>query len=255
MRIAIHHVGDVGLRAGRILLGERRLTALGVVGTRPNTRTDSRLEPVGDLATYDVFVSDDPDRALADAEAALAADVSCVLWADGSEDLAALGDGFAVQGRTLLVGSNLASGIAPCLASHEAARTEDLLEVRYAWTEPGRPLRRGEPIPFPDPIGACWARDRGDLGISSRFVAPVDGEWAAAMARVTVGTAAGVVTRTVGVADHAAHLEAIALAAGAATVGDHPSGLAVPSDRSETYLAAALEAGLDVASYATEPAD
>lgn len=255
MRVAIHHVGDVGLRAGRILLGERRLTALGVVGTRPNTRTDPRLEAATDIATYDVLVSDDRDGAVAEAERALAADVSCVLWADGNDDLAALGDEFAARGRTLLVGANLASGIAPCLASHESARTADLLEVRYAWTEPGRPLRRGEPIPFPDPIGACWARDRGVLGISSRFVAPVDGPWAGAMARVTIGTPAGVVSRVVGVADDAAHVEALALAAGAVTVGDHAYGLTVAADRSEAYLAAALEAGLDVASYSTEPAN
>lgn len=255
MRIAIHHVGDVGLRAGRILLGERRLTALGVVGSRPNTRTDPRLEAATDLTSYDVFVSDDREAAVAEAEGALAADVTCVLWADGNDDLAALGDEFAAQGRTLLVGANLASGIAPCLASHESARTADLLEVRYAWTEPGRPLRRGEPIPFPDPIGACWSRDRGVLGISSRFVAPVDGEWAGAMARVTIGTPAGVVSRIVGVADDAAHLEAIALAAGAVTVGDYAFGLAHAADRSEAYLAAALEAGLDVASYSTEPAN
>jgi hypothetical protein len=254
VRIAIHHVGDVGLRAGRILLGERRLTALGIIGSRPNTRPDPRLEAASDITTYDLLVSDDTEDPVAQAEKALAADVSCVLWADPTDDLAALGDEFAAEGLTLLVGANLASGIAPCLASHESARTADLLEVRYAWTEPGRPLRRGEPIPFPDPIGACWGRDRGELGISSRFVAPVDGEWAGAMARVTIGTPAGVVSRVVGVADHAAHLEAIALAAGAVTVDDHVSGLTVPVDRSEAYLAAALEAGLDVASYSTEPA-
>ena len=207
-----------------------------------------------DIGTYDVLVSDDREGALFQAEAALHADISCVLWTDEDNDVAALGDEFAARGRTLLMGANLASGLAPCLASHESARTADLLEVRYAWTEPGRPLRRGEPIPFPDPVGARWSRERGDGGISSHFVAPVDGEWAGAMARVTVGTPGGVISRIVGVADHAAHLEALALAAAAVTVGEHGYGLATPPDRPESYLAAALEAGLDVASYTTESA-
>jgi len=253
MRIAIHHVGDVGLRAGRILLGEQRLTSLGVVGRRPNTRTDARLEMASDLGGYDVLVTDDADSASDLAGDALAAGVSCVIWGDGDDDTRALGDQFAAHGRTLLVGANLASGIAPCLAAHEWARSAEVLEIRYAWTEPGRPIRRGEAIPFPDPVGARWAKRRGGDGIAKHFVAPTEGEWAAAMAQVTAATDEGVVSRIVGVADLAPHLEGLALAAGALSVGEFPYGLVDASIRAEHYLAAALGAGLDVATYTGAP--
>lgn len=249
VRIAIKHVGDVGLRAGRILLGERRLSALGIVGRLPNTRTDPRLAAVSDLSAYDVLVTDATDDAADRAEEALTAGVSCVVWRDRNESLDALADTFAARGLTLLVGANLASGLAPCLAAHESARSADVLEVRYAWTEPGRPIRRGEAIPFPGPVGARWAVRRGGEGIAKQFVAPIDGEWAAAMAQVTVGTNAGVVSRTIGVSDLAPHLEALALVAGALSVGEYPFGLVEAPMRAEHYLAAALAAGLDIAAH------
>ena len=59
-------------------------------------------------------------------------------------------------------------------------------------------------------------------------------------------------TRIVGVADLAPHLEALALAAGALAVGagSYPPGTRSPADAAEAYLTEALEAGLDVAAYA-----
>lgn len=252
MRIVIHQTGEVGLRAGRILLGERRLAALGIVGTRPNTVTDSRLEPAGDLAGYDVFVTDDILEPLAQATKALDAGVNCVLWHDGDDEIAALGDAFASRRRTLLVGANLGSGLAPCLASHETALSREVLDVSYAWTEPGRALRKGEPLPFPDPVGARWGRPRQGIGNERRYVAPIAGEWAGAMAKVTTGAHDGVIARIVGVADLAPHLEALALVAGTLSIGEYPYGLVHAEDRAEDYLAAALDAGLDVASYSME---
>lgn len=253
MRIAIHHVDDVGLRAGRILLGERVLESLGIVGRRPSLRTDQRLELAGDLAGYDVLASDQTDEPARQARTALEAGISCVVWADEDGDLRELGDAFAARGRTLLVGANLASGLAPCLAAHESARNAEVLEVRCAWTEPGRPLRRGEAIPFPDPVGARWAKRRSGPDGTQRYVAPIEGEWAAAMARVTVATGLGVVSRIVGVADLAPHLEALSLAAGALAIDEYPYGLVAAADRAEAYLTHALQAGLDVAAYTGEP--
>lgn len=252
MRIAIHQVDDVGLRAGRILLGERRLDSLGIVGRRPSTVTDERLEPVLDLGAYDVLVSDDVVAPADQAREALEAGISCVLWADTDDELAELGEAFGAAQRTLLTGANLAAGLAPCLAAHEQARASEILDVAIAWTEPGRALRRGEAIPFPDPVGARWARQRSAEGHARYFVAPLDGEWAAAMARVTTGTRDGVLARVVGVADFAPHLEALALAAGAMTIGEYGYGLVTPESRAEEYLAAALDAGLDVAAYSLE---
>jgi hypothetical protein len=64
----------------------------------------------------------------------------------------------------------------------------------------------------------------------------------------------GVVQRVVGVADLGSHLEGIALAAAAVTVanGSYPAGHHKAEAAAESFLAKALEMGLEVASYATE---
>jgi hypothetical protein len=69
------------------------------------------------------------------------------------------------------------------------------------------------------------------------------------MARVTGATDGGVVTRIVGVADLAVHLEALALATGAMVVAEYPPGANRPADLAESYLSRALDAGLDVAAH------
>ncbi len=183
---------------------------------------------------------------------ALAADVHCVIFADGDGLAERYGPDFEAGGRTLLVGANLAAGIAPALASHETARGGEILEVGIAWTEPGSPIRKGEPIPFPEPVGARWARPRQTEPGYAAFVAPVPGPWAGAIARVTSATPGGVVTRIVGVADLAAHLEALGLAAAALAIEVYAPGAHRPAWAAEPYLAAALGAGLDVAAYSLE---
>jgi hypothetical protein len=250
MRIAIDHDSEVGVRAGRILLGEGGLEALGVVGKRPG-KGDDRLVRVDDLADFDVVVTDAAEDLSPLIEAALEARIGCVLWADAEEVAAEYSDQFLTSLQTLLVGANLGSGIAPSLASHERARSTEVLDVTLAWTEPGKPLRRGTAMPFPDPVGPRWASERAHHGDERTFVAPVSGEWAGAMARVTGSSGDGVHTRLVGVADLAVHLEALALAAGALAVaqGAYAPGAQRPAAASEAFLARALAAGLAVAAY------
>ena len=85
------------------------------------------------------------------------------------------------------------------------------------------------------------------------FVAPVTGDWAGAMARITGVVDDGVARRVVGVADHAGHLEGLSLAAAALTVatGAYPPGLQWPSTHEES-LEHALAAGLAVATFTIE---
>lgn len=248
MRIAIHQTGEVATRAGRILLAEPSLTALGLLERYP-TEPDSKLEHVEVLATYDALASDDSPSPEAQIEAALSAGISCVVWADAGGAVDAYGDAFAAAGSRLLVGCNLGSGIAPSLTAHEIARTETVLDVTTAWTEPGTPRRRGEPVPFPEPVGPRWAEPRHSDFADRAYVAKIGGEWAAAMARVTGATERGVVTRIVGVADLAVHLEALALATGAMVLPLYPAGAHRAADQAEIYLAKALDAGLDVAAH------
>jgi len=248
VRIAVHQTAEVGLRASRIILAERSLETLGLLDRNPRRTADPRVERADDLTGYDVLVVDGLEDIEELAQRALAGGAAMCVWNEfETGDL----DGDFIEASTpLLSGANLASGIAPCLAAHEVARGGHVMEVSIAWTEPGSALRRGEAVPFPDPVGARWAK-RASLGSRDVLIAPLDGEWAAAMARVTSVTDTGVVTRVVGVADLAPHLEAIALAAGAIVVarGRYPIGATVAEDAAEAYLAAALAAGLGVAAY------
>ncbi len=172
---------------------------------------------------------------------AVGSGVHCVTWVDSDAEP-------YENGITVLTGSSLANGIAPCLASHEVARAGRVDSIQFAWTEPGSPLRSGEGLAFPDPVGGRWGR-RVD---STSFAAPVQGDWAGAMAKVTSSDEEGSTTRIVGVSDLAPHLEGIALAAGALAVGRGaypPGGVRKAADAAEAYLSEALGVGLDVAAY------
>jgi hypothetical protein len=247
VRLAVHHESEVAVRAGQILLAERGLVRLGLVDRTPRKSGDERVVRADDVGDFDVVVSDTEEPATLIGRA-LGGGTSLCLWRD--VDVADHHEDFAGAGLTLLTGANLATGIAPALAAHETALAGTVMDVTIAWTEPGRPLRRGEALVFPDPVGARWGVARpSERGRA--FAAPIGGEWAGAMARVTSAHEDGVMTRVVGVADLAPHLEALALAAGALAVagGAFPPGTASPVEGAEAYLAAALRAGLDVAAF------
>jgi hypothetical protein len=247
MRLALHATGEVATRAGRVLLAEKELTALGLIDQHP-AEHDSRLERVEVLATYDALITD-ASAPEPDIEMALVAGVGCVVWVDAEDAYDRYDEDFTDAGLRLITGCNLATGIAPSLIAHEVAATDNVLETSAAWTEPGSPRRRGHAIPFPDPIGSRWGEERETPYADRAFVARVGGEWAAAMARVTGASDTGVVTRIVGVADLAVHLEALALAVAGMLVTDYPPGSSQPADLSERYLARLLDAGLDVAAH------
>jgi hypothetical protein len=243
VRIALHSVGDVGRRAGLILLAERGLTALGLYGHNGPKGGDRKTIVIRHLDGFDPLVTD--DAATAGGLAAIAADdgISCVVTADAVDsDIAA-----RFTERTLLLGANL-SGVAESLAAHEVARTDQVTGSTAAWTTRGKALRRGAAVAFPEPVGARWGREASAAG---RVEVPLDGEWAAASATITGEVDGDPVQRVVGVADLADHLGGIALAAGAIVVaeGSIPPGVHRPGDHPEAFLAAALRVGLEVASY------
>lgn len=241
MRIAIDTSTEVGKRAARILLAERDVEEMAVIDGPSGSSTDSRVTPAGtDLTGYDVVATADPAPESLVAKAREAG-IAIAVWIDEPEDEA------PVDESTVLWGANLASGIATCLVAHEAAVVTDHEELSVAWTEPGSPLRRGVPIPFPRPVGPTWATVRSESEGLTELAAPVEGEWAGALARVTGPSG----TNIVGVADLAVHLEALSLAAGVACLGRGAfnGGRHRPEDSPERYLLTAMEMGLDVASY------
>jgi hypothetical protein len=250
MRIALQHTTDIGVRAGRILLAEPELQVLGLLDRRVE-EPDPRIRSTETIDGYDAVMTDSTEyRPIVDRAAN--AGIHCVVWVDGN-DPAALEDLEDLEGfeaTTLLMGSNLAGGLAPSLADHEAATLPGGTTDLIAWTEPGKPLRSGEAIAFPDPVGARWGHVRSDDGTTRRVAVPVDGEWAATLARVSDDAT----TRIVGVSDHAQHLEAISFAAGARAVvgGAYDPGIARPSECAADYLFAALGVGLDVASFSAD---
>jgi hypothetical protein len=250
VRVAIHPVGEVGRRALRILQAEPVITevvAWQVDEPGPRVRVVDRLDG------FDVLVTDRPEpdeQALACLRAGVAL-VTTASWG-GEPGLA-----FADSGLSLVVGANLETGLAASLALQEAALMDEPLEVRVAWTVPGRPRRRGEPMPFPDPVGSRWAREVSPQGWVTHnipvkaYEAPVEGEWAAAMAQVSGALDDGVQRTIVGTADHGQYLAAIALAAPAIPAGHHSyhPGRQWASAAPTAYLDRALAAGLDVASF------
>lgn len=242
MRIAIAPTSDIGRRALLVLLNEPHLTEIGIIGA--DVPGDGRAHGVEDAAGFDVLVVEAPQPP--------PAGVSLVSWAPGAVDHDPL--------QTVLTDASLSGGIVPSLATHELAKLDEPLEQVLAWTQPGREKRRGEPIPFPDPVGSRWGVEVDEDETfdipTRRLVAPVDGDWAGASVRITSVVPDGVSQRIVGIADEAAHLEAIALAAGAVTAaaGVYPAGPQHPAAAAEEYLSKCLEMGLAVAAYSLDPA-
>lgn len=242
MKIALDHTSEIGVRAGRLLLGEPDLDRLGVVRRDVKDR-DTRLVRVDRVSGFDAVVTDDPESTIL-AEA-VDAGVPGVLWAD--EDVSSVPSGTV----PVLAGANLVTGIGRSLAKREAGVAGPAAEVLLAWTEPGKPRRSGEPVTFPDPVGARWGTRRRMTNRRTEVAAPVPDEWAG----VVVKTTSAAETRTLGIADLAVHLEAIALASGAvmAASGLVPSGTHYPEEFPDDYLLAALRIGLDVASFTSVP--
>lgn len=246
MRIALNAVADVGIRTGRVLSAEPDLVALGLYGDHAGIAQDRRTLRISTLQGFDVLVTDDVVGSSSLAGLAAEDGLACAVPGAIEPDIAAQ---FSAANRVVISNCSLA-GLAETLAVHEAARTEQPLETVIAWTEDGKPLRRGTPVAFPAPVGARWGRRIGPPGESTKVAVPVDGPWAGATATVvgTVGDATA--TRIVGVADAADHLKAIALAAGAVIAAKTDlSGPIEPRDVAESYLTVAMRMGLGVAAY------
>lgn len=255
MRLALHPTGDTGHRAGRILLAEPDLEALGIYGHRSAATEERRATAITDLAGFSVLASDDATAPLDLAAIAVADGLSCVLAADVTPD-PALASAFAVSGLSLLVAASL-PGLAEALAHRAADGAPEPGSLLLAWTRDGKPGRREVAVPFPEPVGARWGTRispfPGDATTTTRAEVPIQGPWGGALARLTFGTGRKrkrwEEERLVAVADDRRHLEAIALAAGALVLarGRVLPGACRPGAVAAAYLEACLGVGLEVA--------
>jgi hypothetical protein len=248
MRIAFEATDKIGSRAVRVLLAERSVEAIGLIGRR-STSGDPRVSTITNLAGWDVVASDDLEHL--ERRYRQASDHGIPFVVPTSEAVLSSEPDIPV-----VVGANPRFGLAAGLAAHECSRHDTPMEAVVGWTEPGRPLRRGDPLAFPQPVGNLWAEPGevlwpGAPPATQFLVAPVEGPWMGLTARVTAATPEGVEVRTLGVADDGAFLAGIALAAAvlAAGSGAYPVGINYPTAAFREYVDGAVRAGLEVATF------
>jgi len=247
MRVALEATGKIGARAARVLLAERDVDALGLIGRR-STSGDPRISTITSLAGWDVVASDDADHVRRRYRQASDHGIPLVVATHQKT--------FQEADIPVVVGAGVRTGLGAALAAHECARHDNIMEVLVGWTEPGRPLRRGRPLTFPQPIGTLWAgegaRIWNNAPSGTRFLsAPFEGPWAGLVVRATAASQDGVEVRTLGVTDDENYLAGVALAAGAlvAGTGAYPIGCHYPAAAASAYLETALRAGVEVASF------
>lgn len=195
MRIAVDVSTEVGNRSVRVLLADPGVEYVGVLNESvPKHR---RSGPIDSVAGYDVLVSDGTSDIHRLIGRCTVEDVAVVVWPD--VDLSP--DSCSVP---VVHGANVATALVAALGAHPAARIQPTDTIVKGWTEPGQPLKSGVSVPFPDPIGPQWGRERS----AGNVVAFRDDEWAGAV--VDVDGPDG--RRIIGVSDHAAFMEAIVLA-------------------------------------------
>ena len=214
MKVLVDATHEVGRRTARVLNAEESIDYIGLWYDEEAPRRP-RSGPTTTVEGYDIVVSDRLDHYENLIARAAVEGIPTVLWSEGDE-LAA-----GPAAAPVVTGANVGTALTVALLHHPSADVTDDDTYTVAWTEPGAPLRNGHPIAFPDPVGMSWAKRRGDEG----FVAFRSDQWGGAV--VNVEGPAGV--RVIGVADHAAHLEALVLAAATLTVADTPLESAVQS--------------------------
>lgn len=236
MKVLVDATTEVGQRTARILLSESDVDFIGLWNDDTATR-GARSGPASSTSGFDVAVSDADDPSSSLAAHCSVEGIPLVLWSDG----AAIPRGST--NAPVVVGANVGTALAEVLRFHPTANASSEDSIRIAWTEPGRPLRRGEAIVFPDPVGTAWSRERA----KDRFVAHTDGLWGGAV--IELQGPAG--RRIVGVADNASHLEALVLAATTlvAADGGYPSAVSTAASAGEQLLNKLIHVELDFATW------
>jgi hypothetical protein len=240
MRVAIDGTDEVAARTARVLFAEDSVSHIGYLQS-DMPRLGKRTTKADELDTYDVIVSTGETLATDLIAQASVRGVPLVLWRDEPE----LHRGPATV--SVVTAANVGSALAPSLVHHPSAEVTSSDTVTVAWTEPGKPYRRGEAITFPDPVGPVWARER----TSGKLVARTSESWSGAV--VTVRGAAG--ERIVGVSDLGTHLEAITLAAVSvlAAEGAYDATIGDASVRGGEVLNKAMDMELDIAVWHSSP--
>jgi len=233
VRILLDATSEVGQRTGRVLLAEADVHYVGL--WKSDAARGRRSGPEDDPEGFDVVVTDRSRHHGELVARAAVAGVPIVIWVAQP----AVAPGSAVI--PIVTSANAGSALGPVLAEHPVLEGVAHEDLTIAWTDPGRPLRHGTAATFPEPVGMTWTRtiDRG------RVVGYRDDEWGG----VSVMSGEDGKRRLVGVADHAAHLEALVLAATAliAARGEYPRGVMPAATGGPALFAQLVALELDIA--------
>lgn len=235
MRVLVEATGEVGQRTAQVLLSQASVDFVGILRAAGAPRT-KRSGPASGTDGYDIAITDSLGSPSGLIARCAVAGIPVVAWADAPD----VAPGRAVV--PIVLGANVGSALPSALLAHPIAGSGDD-PVTIAWTEPGKPTKRGDIVVFPDPVGRVAAKERSD----GALVATLDGDWAGVV--VHIGDDDD--RRIVGVADHAAYLEALVLAATAlaAANGAYAPGVHQAADAGEQLLNALDQVELDIATW------
>ena len=247
MRVALAPAETIGLRAGRVLLADRRVQAIGAYGTDVQSR-DQRVTTIKSPQGWDLLVSDAPfddPRILS----ALRHGIPIVTPYTLSEISSSVGS------SSVVAAASAQAGIPASLAELLLLRFDSIRSISAAITIESKRLRRGQPAAFPQPVGALWS-ERVPSPVStpqglSFFHSPYDGSLAAVSVRAEGEAAGSSHSVMTGVVDDPVFMGAIALAAAALMlVGSDPVDRPFEvQQRAADYIEACEEAGLGVATF------
>ncbi len=247
MRIALAAVGSIGLRAGRVLLADRRVTVLGSL-SREVRSNDPRVRAVDSAAGFDLLVSNAP---LDDPRIVEAVRLGIPLVTPHP-----LAEVAALPGDTPCIAAcSPDSGLPAALASIGAGGLDRVDSLTATVTaEPGR-VRRRRTAAFPEPIGSLWCESVPTPVAFPRdmtfFRAPYDGPLLGITVSVEGRKNGRPHTDVTGIVDEPDYLAAIALAAAALMMIDAgaPEGRFEVQRRAGEYLDSCTSAGIGIAEF------
>ena len=155
---------------------------------------------------------------------------------------------------TIIGGAGTGAGLAAALALSMLPRSAEPFRARLAWTVPGRPLRAGRAVAFPEPVGSLWA-GWGENPLPWPDVAccpaPTDSAWKAVRIDLEFLDAEGGGSLVHGVSDEASFLDAVCFGAAilAAARGAYPPGVNGPGDPDGVFVRLAQDAGMQAARF------
>ena len=246
LRLALAPHGPIGLRAGRAVLADRRLTALGVLGSDAHSR-DPRVQTINSLEGWNAVLTDadSSDERILEA-------IRLQVPVITSQPLIDFGDSGATATIAAAGGT---SGIPAALAIVLMENFDTVRSIKAAITVDQRKVRRDQSALFPDPIGALWCETApSPVNSPSGLIfshAPYDGSLRgiSVQAEGTIDGRGSMATS--GIVEDPLFLDAVALAGAAIMLldGDAPHERFEVQRHAADYLAACRAVGLGVASF------